>query len=358
VQNTTTGGVQCVAVGTGNGNITGSGTSNYIPKWTGTGTQDNSAIYDSSGNIAIGTTSAAGKLRVYNGAILIDGTTGNTPTSGSGTRMMWVPAKGAFRAGAVAGSNWDNANIGTNTIAMGYNTLANGSMGAVALGYGAQATGGFGATALGYGTLASGSNAPTALGYGTTANGNDGATALGDYTTASGNGAATALGFWTTASGNNGATAFGEDTLASGSDGATAFGYYPIASGNYGATAFGRHTVTSGNNGATAFGAMTIAGGDASLAAGIGTSTTAEGAISIGSGQYYWDANYWAFSYGEYHVTSYLNNTIPNSLMVGFNSTIPTLFVNGSAAGINTITPTQTLELHRCLFLLQYPLKL
>jgi hypothetical protein len=44
--------------------VTGTGTTNYLPKFTGTSTIGNSAIYDNSGNIGINTTSAAEKLVV------------------------------------------------------------------------------------------------------------------------------------------------------------------------------------------------------------------------------------------------------------------------------------------------------
>ncbi|MCF7820660.1 MAG: hypothetical protein K9M44_04305, partial [Candidatus Pacebacteria bacterium] len=44
--------------------LTGSGTTNYVPLWTGAGELGNSSIYESSGNVAIGTTSASYKLQV------------------------------------------------------------------------------------------------------------------------------------------------------------------------------------------------------------------------------------------------------------------------------------------------------
>jgi len=45
-------------------NVTGSGTTNYVTKWTGTYTQGNSIIYDNGTNVGIGTTSPNGLLDV------------------------------------------------------------------------------------------------------------------------------------------------------------------------------------------------------------------------------------------------------------------------------------------------------
>ena len=96
---------------------------------------------DSAGNIDAAdgdiTTTGTGTFNIVkatgNGTIWSDGTTGTTPTSGAGTRLMWIPAKAAFRAGSVNGTQWDNANIGTNSHVLGINSLANGS-GALAFG--------------------------------------------------------------------------------------------------------------------------------------------------------------------------------------------------------------------------------
>jgi len=52
----------------GSGAITGSGTTNYIPKFTGTSTIGNSQIFDNGTNVGIGTTSPLQKLHVYNSA--------------------------------------------------------------------------------------------------------------------------------------------------------------------------------------------------------------------------------------------------------------------------------------------------
>lgn len=53
------------------------------------------------------------------GGIWCNGATGTTPTSGAGTRMMWVPDKAAFRVGEVTGTQWDAANIGTHSFSFG-----------------------------------------------------------------------------------------------------------------------------------------------------------------------------------------------------------------------------------------------
>jgi hypothetical protein len=134
-----------------------------------------SDISYSSGNVGIGTSSPAAKLHVVDGSLLLSGTTGGTPASGTGRRFMWIPAKGAFRAGIVDGTQWDDANIGFASTAMGIETTADGQI----------------ATAMGCLTGANGHNS-TAMGFRTTASG-EYSTAMGSTTTAS-SGASTAMG--------------------------------------------------------------------------------------------------------------------------------------------------------------------
>ena len=63
--------------------VTGSGTANYVSKWTGTYTQGNSIIYDNGTNVGIGTTSPAEKLHI-NGSIRGDQSGALRINTGSG----------------------------------------------------------------------------------------------------------------------------------------------------------------------------------------------------------------------------------------------------------------------------------
>ena len=134
-------------------------------------------------NVGIGTVDPDALLEVKSGAVLFDSTVGSTPASGTGTRMMWIPAKAAFRAGSVFGTYWDNANIGQNSVAFGENTSASGGW-ATAMGFGTAANG-FYSTAMGYMSGAWGTRS-TAMGFSTFAFG-DNATSTGEQTEARSN---------------------------------------------------------------------------------------------------------------------------------------------------------------------------
>lgn len=79
--------------------------------------------------VIIGATANVGTERfgVTGGSVLFSGTTGTTPTSGAGTRLMWIPAKGAFRAGKVTSTLWDAANIGNYSGSGGEDAYASGT---------------------------------------------------------------------------------------------------------------------------------------------------------------------------------------------------------------------------------------
>ncbi|RXR20202.1 tail fiber domain-containing protein [Flavobacterium stagni] len=161
------------------------------------------------------------------GALTINGTDGLISTgvyssgtnlaNATGVRMFWYPKKIAFRAGITDTDQWDNINVGDNSTAFGYNSIASG----------------FNTFAFGQGTTASG-NSATAFGSFTTASGNT-STAFGASTTASGL-LSTAFGAGSTASGSR-SFAFGLQNTAS-ADSSTAFGQMSTASG-YAATAWG-----------------------------------------------------------------------------------------------------------------------
>ncbi len=82
-------------------------------------------------------------LFVSGGNLAVTGTAGSGPTislSGPGTRMFFYPRKAAFRAGAAGTAQWDDANIGDYSAALGSSTVASGSYG-MAFGSNATASG-------------------------------------------------------------------------------------------------------------------------------------------------------------------------------------------------------------------------
>ena len=169
---------------------------------TSAGTLDQAYDFDGAG---LGKTITADA-----GAVLINGTDGLVSTgtfgsgavapSGGGTKMVWNPRKGAFRAGTVS-NNWDDQFIGANSFAVGWFT---------------EATGDY-STAFGAGCIATGDYS-TAFGSSANANG-DHSTAFGISTSA--------YGFSSTSFGNqNTAKSFGETVLGIG-----ATDYTPSANG-------------------------------------------------------------------------------------------------------------------------------
>ncbi len=170
------------------------------------------------------------------GVIYSSGTTGATPASGAGTRFMWIPAKGAIRAGAVTGTEWDDANIGTNSIAMGYNSKAS-SANAVAIGS-TNVVSGTQVAAVGYNNTISGGDYSYAFGA-TNAIG-----ASVDYSAGVGY-SNTLSGDYSYVLGSNntvtGATALGYGHTAAGSR-SVAIGFYNYTNG-YTSTAIGRYNI-------------------------------------------------------------------------------------------------------------------
>jgi len=106
--------------------------------FSGTLSASGNALYNGTTLTLAGSTGTAYKST--SGAMWLDGTSGNTPASGSGTRLMWIPAKAAFRAGVVNSTQWDNANIGTGSAAFSENNTVSGNY-SVAFGSGNNVSG-------------------------------------------------------------------------------------------------------------------------------------------------------------------------------------------------------------------------
>ena len=179
------------------------------------------------------------------GSIIAKGTWGEgaiLQTTEPGSRLIWYPRKAAFRVGDVYGDQWDDANIGDNSIAMGFNVMASGPA-ATAIGIETNATG-IGAVAFGSRTTASGTMS-TAMGSRTTAVGRY-SLATGYETSASGHlsttfGYKTEASAWTAVAMGDGTTASGVASTASGVS-TTASGMYSTAMG-YGIEAQGDYSV-------------------------------------------------------------------------------------------------------------------
>ena len=171
-------------------------------------------IYNSNaGNVGIGISSPKSLLNVRGGAVLFDSTIGSTPMSGAGTRMMWIPAKGAFRAGMVTGALWDDAKIGPYSFASGVDNQASG----------------YYSTALGYNTTAMGSFS----------------TALGQYCWARSQGSVV-YGFWNFTDGNN--SIAGGSSCQTIGDNSAALGEWATSKAN-GSFAFGSVVISKSPSG-------------------------------------------------------------------------------------------------------------
>lgn len=273
---------------------------------------------------------------------LVTGTSGSgntidTEVTGSGTRMFFNPRKGAFRAGEIDNSEWNNSNIGVNSFAAGNSTTASGDY-STALGFYSQATAIY-STSIGFSANAIGTNS-IAIGTGILAS--------GDFSLATG--------YFTDATANY-STAFGYETLASG-DTSTAMGFQTSASGSY-ATAMGNNTSASGEN-STAMGFASTATGDYSLALGytanasgefstaIGLTSTASGdhSTALGnntnaSGDYSTAMGFSVAASGDYSTAMGRSNsaTGENSTVMGIATNAPSYAETSFGTFSNTYTP-------------------
>lgn len=247
-----------------------SGVTSWQTPSTGPWTQNHSYVYTLGNNVGIGTSSPVTLLHVdgidntAGGSVLFtgdDNTTSpaNPPVSGAGTRMMWYPPMGVFRAGTITGTQWDKSNLGYYSAAFGSDCTASGDYSfsannvcsavgnySIALGSHASATG-IVSSSIGYYTEATG-NYSFAEGYMTNATGSSSA-AFNNSTTASGS-YSSAFGFQTTAtnmysfSQGYASDASGAGSFATGLN-TTAAGMYSFSSGSN-SSAAGMYSFTAG----------------------------------------------------------------------------------------------------------------
>lgn len=189
------------------------------------------------GNVGLGTDNPKAPLNVGAGKTVLFG----ADTSGIGKKLIWFGSKGALRAGFIqSGSNWNYANIGVNSLAIGHNTLASGPS-SISLGIATESTN-YGSVAMGSQTKASGENS-VAMGFGSEAMSNY-SIAMGFSPEASGH-SSVAIGPYVTASGDY-STAFGHSTKSVGNY-SMAAGYLTEAIGNF-STVFGKENKASSLN--------------------------------------------------------------------------------------------------------------
>ncbi|MDP5169562.1 MAG: tail fiber domain-containing protein, partial [Bacteroidia bacterium] len=85
---------------------------------TSTSARSNALTILKDGRTGLGTSSPQAKLHVQDGEVLMEGTwgifnySGPLSATGSGTRLMWIPGKAAFRVGRVVSDKWDLNNMG------------------------------------------------------------------------------------------------------------------------------------------------------------------------------------------------------------------------------------------------------
>ncbi len=252
----------------------------------------------SNGNVGINETQPTTKLQVKDGTVLFNGNTGDTPTDwsgnqlGAGTRFMWVPGRAALRAGVLENLATFGSFWDDNNI--GDYSQAFGlncaAFNSYSVAFGKHSTAGVAGNPYGEGFHGS-----MALGHNCRSEGID----------------ALALGFSDTVT--------SEYSICMGSSNRTNESFSWVIGDNIETAT--KYTLALGLNLETNGGA------------------TVQGAFLIGKG-----------------IDKYqrLENNTPNSLAVGFNSNVPTLYVDGASGsanslgsvGVCTVSPSGSLSVH------------
>ena len=258
-------------------------------------------------------------------------------TTDDDSRMYYDKSKGAFRAGEVDSDQWDELGVGDYSVAIGFNSEANGLY-SVGMGFNAAASGesaiaiGRFSIASGTGSFAVGADATSNPGIGPKAS-NRGSIAMGVNTISSGE-AAVATGFGSSASGFS-SFAIGEETVASGDN---------SVAGGYGSQATRSESV--------AIGMQANANADKSVA--IGNNVTANTFNEVVFGRYNttaslnktnWSASNPLFTVGNGSGTNNTNNAF-QILKNGDASLDGTLTANafvGNGSGLTGVTASVSL---------------
>ena len=166
---------QDITISSTAGGMGGSGTVNYLPRFTAATTLGNSAIYQSGNNIGIGTTTPSAKFTLEGGDALINGLTIGTGSSSNqynsafGYQALYFNTTGdnntaiGRRTLYYNTSGYDNTAIGTDALAFNTTGYENTSIGYQSL---FANTSGYDNTAIGFLALSS-----NTLGYNNVANG-------------------------------------------------------------------------------------------------------------------------------------------------------------------------------------------
>lgn len=252
------------------------------------------------------------------GAVEINGTDGFLSTgtfatgqgislSGAGTRLFWNPQTSSFRAGTVNGAQWNAANVGAYSIAMGRNVQANGIQ---------SLSFGFDNVASGRNSLAMGDSnvalvlSSVAIGHNNLSYGQN-AFALG---TGNQN-----IGYYTGTVGREN-YARGEHSFA--------FGYRDTSWAEF-SIAMGFHTKTTGY-GAITLGTRATATNPYAVAIGYNVDATADQSLAMGS-YVSTDNKNGSMVFGDASTTTYTKPIVINQMVMRFDNGYR-LYTNSSAS--------------------------
>jgi hypothetical protein len=183
-------------------------------------------VAEATGRVGLGTLAPRAGLHVESDAgVLATGTfgSGSIPTEGSGVRMMWYPARAAFRVGRDENGEWNDGNIGVASFAAGSDTKASGACSTIAGGLANIAQGAYSGVGGGFNNGGLVAYAHVGGGSYNFVSGAHGVIAGGYYNSVTAPHGSVAGGFRNTASGSRA-------TVAGGSEN-TALGAYGFAAG-------------------------------------------------------------------------------------------------------------------------------